>query len=83
MRLLEKYMLARNNPNKIAWEDFLKGRKDFPEYHIIPNPFLIKGNNEHLFWKEYFETRFNVKPTFPLIVRLINSWLLTGEKYEH
>jgi len=73
------YQYARNNPEKIAWQDFAEGIEDFPDYHSLANPYLIKHSAEHLFWQEYFNNLFGKNCTFPYIVRLINSFLITGQ----
>lgn len=72
------YQYAKNNPDNIDWEDFANGRKDFPDYHCIANPYLSKGSEDHLFWEKYFNNLFGKKCTFPYIVRLINSFMITG-----
>jgi hypothetical protein len=72
------YQYAKDNPNKIAWKDFSKGRKDFADYHCIANPYLIRGSADHLFWESQFNNIFGKRCTFPFIVRLVNSFLITG-----
>lgn len=73
------YQYAKNNPDNIEWEDFANGIKDFPDYHCIANTYLSNGSADHLFWKKYFNNRFGKKCTFPYIVRLINSFMITGQ----
>lgn len=74
------YQYAKDNPDKIAWKDFAEGKKDFPDYHSIANPYLIKGSSDHLFWESYFNKVFGKNCTFPYIVRLVNSFLITGQQ---
>ena len=74
------YQHAKNSPDKIDWEEFAKSRKAFPDYHCMANPYLVRGSDEHLFWESYFNKRFDCKCTFPFIVRLINSLLITGQE---
>lgn len=74
------YQYAKKNPNKIVWKDFSKGRKDFADYHCIANPHLIRGSVDHLFWQSQFNKVFKKRCYFPFIVRLVNSWLITGQR---
>lgn len=74
-----KYQFAKNNYKRVAWNDFKDGRKDFPDYNCIANPYLIKGSDEHLFWKRIFDDLFETNCYFSLIVRVINSFMITGE----
>lgn len=73
------YQFAKNNPDKIAWVDFAYGRKDFPDYHCIANPYLVRGSSDHLLWENHFSKIFMKRCTFPYIVRLVNSFLITGQ----
>ena len=74
------YQMIKQNPNKVAWKDFAtdKARLIFDDYHCIANPHLIKGSQEHLKWKKYFDKEFNCNCHFPFIVRLVNSFMITG-----
>ena len=74
------YQFARKYPNSIKWEDYAssKGRKVFPDCYSLQCPFF-RGGIEHAFWSKYFNSYFGKKCTFPFIVRLINSFLITGK----
>ena len=74
------YQTIKQNPQMVAWRDFAtnKARLVFDDYHCIANPHLIRGSKEHLFWQDYFNKYFNCRCTFPFIVRLINSFMITG-----
>lgn len=74
------YQFAKDNRDKIAWQDFAEGREDFLDYHSLANPYLIKYSEEHQFWQKYFNKLFGKNCTFPFIVRLINSFLITGQE---
>jgi hypothetical protein len=76
----EKYQFAKKNFENIIWEDFKRGSKDFPDYNCISNPYLIKGSEEHIYWKRIFDDIFHANCYFPFIARLINSFLITGEQ---
>lgn len=76
----KKYQFAKSNPNKILWKDFALGIEDFPDYHCIANPYLIKGSADHIFWSNHFNKLFRKNCTFPYITRLINSFMITGAK---
>ncbi len=73
-----KYQFAKNNYKKIDWEDYKNGIEDFPDYNCITNPYLVRGSDEHLYWKKIFDEIFHTNCYFPFIVRLINSFLITG-----
>jgi len=73
------YQYAKNNPDKINWKVFAEGIEDFPDYHDIANPRLIKYSTEHQFWQKYFNNLFGKRCTFPYIVRVVNSFLITGQ----
>lgn len=79
-----KYQMIRRNPDRVAWKDFAtdQARKDFNDYFCIANPHLIRGSQEHIFWQRYFNTFFQCNCRFPFIVRLINSFMITGEEPE-
>lgn len=66
----------RNLRYRINWHDFRAGREDFPECYSIPSPFT-KYSEQHLFWKDFFDSYFNANCQFPFIVRILNSFLLT------
>ncbi|MBX4271780.1 hypothetical protein [Clostridium estertheticum] len=76
----KKYQYAKNNFNTIIWEDFKEGGKFFPDYTCILNPYLIKGTEEHIYWKEKFDDIFHTNCYFPFISRIINSFLIAGEQ---
>lgn len=78
----EKYQRIKRNPDLVAWKEFAtdKARLDFDDYCCIENPHLIRGSQEHLFWQNYFNALFGCRVTFPYIVRLINSIMVTGEQ---
>jgi len=47
----------------------------------MENPYLIRGSADHLYWEDYFNKKvFTNKCKFPFIVRLINSFLITGQE---
>ena len=74
------YQMIKQNRNMVAGKDFAtnNARLVFNDYHCLANPHLIKGSTEHIKWKEYFDTKFGSNCSFPFIVRLINSFMVTG-----
>jgi len=73
------YQYAKNNPDKIFWQDFAEGIDDFLDYPCLENPYLVKYSAEHQFWQKYFNKLFGKRCTFPYIVRLVNSFLISGQ----
>lgn len=77
----EKYRLLKENPHKIAWEDFKRGINDFPDYAQINNPYLVKCSSDYWFWRKFFNEFFKTdRCRFNFILRLINSFMITGEE---
>lgn len=74
----EKYAWLKQNPDKVAWRDFADGRKDFDgEWANIANPYLKDDYDE--FWKEYFSNYFECDVKYNFVLRIINSFMITGE----
>ena len=75
------YKFAKENPDKIAWDDFRRGSNDFPDYAQIANPHLVKGSTDYWFWRKFFNEYFKTsRCQFNFMLRLINSFMITGEK---
>ena len=77
-----KYQRIKCNPDAVAWKEFAtnKARLDFSDYCCLQNPHLIRGSQEHLFWQKYFNAFFGCRCTYPFILRLLNSSMVTGEQ---
>ena len=75
----EKYQHARKYPDSIDWEDFASGIRDFPDYASIANPYLIRDQEDHKFWHDFFTERFQKNCYFGFVTRIINSYMIAGE----
>lgn len=76
-----KYKFLKENPHKIAWDDFRKGSDHFPDYAQIVNPYLVKGSPDYWFWRKFFNEFFKTdRCQFNFMLRLINSFMITGVK---
>lgn len=78
----KKYQIIKRAPGAVAWKKFAtdKARLEFDDYCCIANPHLIRGSQEYLFWQNYFNAYFGCRCTFPFIVRMVNSFMITGEQ---
>lgn len=74
---IELLKLAALYRNKIDWPSFAKGRKDFPEYAMIPFPFA-RNSTIALAWQNYFSTVFGCRVHYNFTVRLLNSFVITA-----
>lgn len=77
-----KYQIIEHDPDAVGWKEFAidKVRLEFDGYCCIANPHLIRGSQEYLFWQKHFNVYFGYRCTFPFIVRMVNSFMITGEQ---
>lgn len=73
-----KYLWAKDNFHLIAWDDFANARKILTAWPCISNPYMIYGSEDYVEWQKRFNTYFKKRCTFPFMLRLINSFLITG-----
>ena len=72
------YTIIRNNPDMVCWEDFAKGKNDFPEYPSVSVP-IQYGDSEHQFWNGYFKRYFGKEYVhFDFIIRVLSSFMLAA-----
>jgi hypothetical protein len=74
------YLWAKCNFNKIEWSDFALAVNEFADWPAMPNPAFGRCSRDCCEWRKLFTAYFGKRCTFPFMLRLINSVLLTAGK---